>query len=249
MALPEITVEDLENISDNATDNRQRLQKSLNLFGLNIVKSVRLGFKGLIAFEKIKLEQQKIQQGFQLEALREAARAGKGGDGKGGDQKLEKKDTYNWLLMLGMATTLLSGIVRGIIASIVEWGKTVKKTLQVLLKPFAVLLAPIIDPIKGMFGKEGRIGKFFASIGRQLRLWAFIGDMWVTLAIDGIKGIFGPEGKVGKLFSKLGSTLRTFADSGIEKFTKFGETLKALLGPEGSIGKMITKFKSRFKYF
>ena len=72
MALPEITVEDLENISDNATDNRQRLQKSLNLFGLNIVKSVRLGFKGLIAFEKIKLEQQKIQQGFQLEALREA---------------------------------------------------------------------------------------------------------------------------------------------------------------------------------
>ena len=29
MALPEITVEDLENISDNATDNRQRLQKSL----------------------------------------------------------------------------------------------------------------------------------------------------------------------------------------------------------------------------
>ncbi len=249
MALPEITVEDLENISDNATDNRQRLQKSLNLFGLNIVKSINLGFKGLISFEKIKLEQQKIQQGFQLEALREAARAGQGGDDKGGDQKLEKKDTYNWLLMLGMATTLLSGIAKGIVDAIRAWGKTVKGTLKLLLAPFAVLLAPIIDPIKGMFGKEGRIGKFFASIGRQLRLWALIGDIWVTLAIDGIKGIFGPEGKVGKLFSKLGSTLRTFADSGIEKFTKFGETLKALLGPEGSIGKMITKFTSPFKTF
>ena len=250
MALPEIAIE--QGLSEqNAVmkDNRERLQKSLHAGQLNIVKSIDLGFKGLISFEKIKLEQQKIQQGFQLEALREAARAGKDGDDKGGDQKLEKKDTYNWLLMLGMATTLLSGIVRGIIASIVEWGKTVKKTLQVLLKPFAVLLAPIIDPIKGMFGKEGRIGKFFASIGRQLRLWALIGDMWVTLAIDGIKGIFGPEGKVGKLFSKLGSTLRTFADSGIEKFTKFGETLKALLGPEGSIGKMITKFTSPFKTF
>ena len=250
MALPEIAIE--QGLSEqNAVmkDNRERLQKSLHAGQLNIVKSIDLGFKGLISFEKIKLEQQKIQQGFQLEALREAARAGKDGDDKGGDQKLEKKDTYNWLLMLGMATTLLSGIAKGIVDAIRAWGKTVKGTLKLLLAPFAVLLAPIIDPIKGMFGKEGRIGKFFASIGRQLRLWALIGDMWVTLAIDGIKGIFGPEGKVGKLFSKLGSTLRTFADSGIEKFTKFGETLKALLGPEGSIGKMITKFTSPFKTF
>ena len=40
MALPEITVEDLENISDNATDNRQRLQKSLRSGQLNIVKAL-----------------------------------------------------------------------------------------------------------------------------------------------------------------------------------------------------------------
>ena len=248
MALPEIQ----EGFSEqNAVikDNRERLQKSLRAGQLNIVKSIDLGFKGLIAFEKIKLEQQKIQQGFQLEALREAARAGQGGDDKGDAQKVEKKDGMNWLLMLGMATTLLSGIAKGIVDAIRAWGKTVKGTLKLLLAPFAKLLSPIIDPIKGMFGKEGRIGKFFASIGRQLRLWALIGDIWVTLAIDGIKGIFGPEGKVGKLFSKLGSTLRTFADSGIEKFTKFGETLKALLGPEGSIGKMITKFTSPFKTF
>ena len=73
MALPEIAIE--QGLSEqNAVmkDNRERLQKSLHAGQLNIVKSIDLGFKGLISFEKIKLEQQKIQQGFQLEALREA---------------------------------------------------------------------------------------------------------------------------------------------------------------------------------
>ena len=49
MALPEIQ----EGFSEQNTvikDNRERLQKSLRAGQLNIVKSIDLGFKGLIAF-------------------------------------------------------------------------------------------------------------------------------------------------------------------------------------------------------
>ena len=95
MALPEIQ----EGFSEQNTvikDNRERLQKSLRAGQLNIVKSIDLGFKGLIAFEKIKLEQQKIQEGFLLEALREAGRAKDGGGAQGSGKKVTAKDGMSW---------------------------------------------------------------------------------------------------------------------------------------------------------
>ena len=243
MALPEIQ----EGFSEQNTvikDNRERLQKSLRAGQLNIVKSIDLGFKGLIAFEKIKLEQQKIQEGFLLEALREAGRAKDGGGAQGSGKKVTEKDGMSWLVMLGLATALLGGIAKGIVDAIRAWGKTVKGVLKTLLLPFKIILTPLVNLLKGPFTKEGAIGKLFASIGNNLRTWATNAGTRLTALFNLLKGPFTAEGSIGKLFASIKSTLSVWATNASTRFTSLFNVLKGPFTAEGSIGKIFTSIKT-----
>ena len=218
MALPEIQ----EGFSEQNTvikDNRERLQKSLRAGQLNIVKSIDLGFKGLIAFEIIKLEQQKIQEGFLLEALREAGRAKDGGGAQGSGKKVTEKDGMSWLVMLGLATALLGGIAKGIVDAIRAWGKTVKGVLKTLLLPFKIILTPLVNLLKGPFTKEGSIGKLFASICNNLRSWATNAGTRLTALFNLLKGPFTAEGSIGKLLASIKSTLSKWGTNAAARIT------------------------------
>ena len=245
MALPEIQ----EGFSEQNTvikDNRERLQKSLRAGQLNIVKSIDLGFKGLIAFEKIKLEQQKIQEGFLLEALREAGRAKDGGGAQGSGKKVTEKDGMSWLVMLGLATALLGGIAKGIVDAIRAWGKTVKGVLKTLLLPFKIILTPLVNLLKGPFTKEGAIGKLFASIGNNLRTWATNAGTRLTALFNLLKGPFTAEGSIGKIFTSIKTTLSTWGTNAAARLATLGEALKGPIGKDGAITKMMNSVKAMF---
>ena len=211
MALPEIQ----EGFSEQNTvikDNRERLQKSLRAGQLNIVKSIDLGFKGLIAFEKIKLEQQKIQEGFLLEALREAGRAKDGGGAQGSGKKVTEKDGMSWLVMLGLATALLGGIAKGIVDAIRAWGKTVKGVLKTLLLPFKIILTPLVNLLKGPFTAEGSIGKIFTSIKTTLSTWGTNAAARLATLGEALKGPIGKDGAITKM---MNSVKAMFSEGGV----------------------------------
>ena len=124
MALPEITVEDLENVSNNATDNRQRLQKSLRAGQLNIVKALgaiqnTLQLMYDNAVEQI--EAAKAREGAELEALREAARAeaaaakDAGGEGKL-KEGIKKTDSFIDRMLKSLKSLFIIGALGGLIA-------------------------------------------------------------------------------------------------------------------------------------
>ena len=120
MALPEITVEDLENISDNATDNRQRLQKSLRAGQLNIVKALgsiqntlQLMYDNAVA----QADAMRAQQGFELEKKREESR--KVDDNKSESKVKEgvkKTDSFISRMLKTLKSLFIIGAVGALIA-------------------------------------------------------------------------------------------------------------------------------------
>ena len=254
MALPEVEAVNEGFAQQNAviTDNRERLQQSMRAGQLNIAKSIDLGFMKLISFEKMKLEQQKIQEGFMLEALREAGRKPEPEAKVVEEEKKEEKGT-NWWIILGLVGTFLTGFVKGLLDALRAWGKTVKGSIKLLLVPFTKLLGPIINPIKGMFGKEGAIGKHFANLGVKATQWADDAGKGLAKLGNLVKGPFTAEGSVGKLFTSMKTTITGFANNGVTKIKALGEGIKGLFAagtpdkPGGPVARMFAGVTNAFK--
>ena len=188
MALPEITVEDLENISDNATDNRQRLQKSLRSGQLNIVKalgSIQNTLQLMYDNAKAQTDAMKAQRGFQLEKTREESRqpddgAGelkapkeKGGGIFGSIGKILKK----YANLIKLAAVAIGVALYAFVKS--EAFQTIKKIIiDDIVPALKILWKDYLQPIADFY-------------------WDYILDTW-----SNIKELFSGLGKSFDLFSK-----------------------------------------------